>query len=76
MGNAGQAEGATSTARGGYFEELHVALVVALMVICVVLGLVGWELHPNSKAFRAVPQNLRVLVAGSGSDAIETLHGR
>ncbi len=61
-------------AGASYFEELHVALVVALVVICVVLGLVGWELHPNSNGFQAVPQNLRVLVAGSGFDATETLH--
>ena len=61
-------------AGASYFEELHVALVVALVVICVVLGLVGWQLHPNSNGFQPVPQNLRVLVAGSGFDAIETLH--
>ena len=57
-----------------YFEELHVALVVALVVICLALGIVGWQLHPNSNGFQPVPQNLRVLAAGSGFDAIETLH--
>lgn len=48
-------------------------LVVALVVICVVLGLVGWALHPNSKGFQPVPQDLRILVAGSGFNGIETL---
>ena len=64
-----------SVARGtGYFEELHVALVVALVVICIALGIVGWQLHPDSNGFQPVPQNLRVLVAGSGFNAIETIH--
>jgi hypothetical protein len=72
-GHGGQPE-ETVAAGTSYFEELHVALVVALVVICVVLGVVGWGLHPNSNGFQAVPQNLRVLVAGSGFDAIETLH--
>ncbi len=39
---------------GGYLQELHVALVVALVVICVVLGVVGWELHPKSNGFQPV----------------------
>ena len=64
-----------SVARGtGYFEELHVALVVALVVICIGLGIVGWQLHPDSNGFQPVPQNLRVLVAGSGFNGIETIH--
>ncbi|MFZ0248310.1 MAG: hypothetical protein WAL61_00075 [Acidimicrobiales bacterium] len=65
--------GPEPAARGGYFEELHVALVVALVVICVTLGIVGWELHPDSNGFQPVPQGLRILIAGSGFAATQTL---
>ncbi len=60
-------------AEGGYLQELRVGLVVALAVISVVLGIVGWNLHPESNGFQLVPQNLRILVAGSGDDANEYL---
>lgn len=63
----------TPKLRGSYVEELHVALVVALVVICVALGIVGWKLHPDSNGFQPVPQDVRVLVAGSGAGGIETL---
>jgi hypothetical protein len=59
--------------RGGYLEELHIALVVALVVICIVLGIVGWKLHPDSNGFQPVPQDLRILVPGSGFGATQTL---
>jgi hypothetical protein len=62
-----------SEARGSYLEELHVALVVALVVICIVLGIVGWKLHPDSNGFQPVPQDLRILMAGSGFGATETV---
>ena len=65
--------GPTDSHKGGYFEELHVALVVALVVICVALGVVGWKLHPDSNGFDPVPQNVRILVAGSGFGATQTL---
>lgn len=48
-------------------------LVVALVVICVALGIVGWKLHPASNGFQLVPQDVRVLVAGSGTGGIETV---
>jgi hypothetical protein len=60
-------------ARGRYVEELHVSLVVALVVISVALGIAGWALHPESAGFQPVPQDLRILVAGSGFDGAETL---
>jgi hypothetical protein len=62
-----------SEPRGSYLQELHVALVVALVIICVVLGIVGWKLHPASNGFQPVPQDLRILVAGSGFAAAQTL---
>ncbi len=70
---AAEQGGDETAARGGYFQELHVALVVSLVVISIVLGIVGWQLHPSSKGFQTLPQNVRVLVAGSGFGAIETL---
>ena len=75
MATADQPErsGPTESRRGSYFEELHVALIVALVVICVVLGFVGWNLHPDSNGFTPVPQNVRILVAGSGFGATQTL---
>ena len=72
-GHGGQPE-ATAAAGTTYFEELHTTLVIALVVVCIALGLVGWQLHPNSNGFQAVPQDLRVLVAGSGFNAVETIH--
>lgn len=74
QGPSGQPESAGTPAATSYFEQLHVALVVALVVICIALGIVGWQLHPDSNGFQAVPQDLRVLVAASGFDAIETIH--
>ena len=65
--------GPEPAARGGYFEELHVVLVVALVVICVTLGIVGWKLHPDSNGFQPVPQGIRILIAGSGFAATQTL---
>ncbi len=75
QGDAAAEQGGDETAarRGGYFQELHVALIVSLVVISIVLGIVGWQLHPSSKGFQTVPQNVRVLVAGSGYSALETL---
>ena len=75
MTTADQPEGSglTESRKGSYFEELHVALVVALLVICVALGFVGWRLHPDSNGFDPVPQNVRILVAGSGFGATQTL---
>lgn len=72
-GRTGTATGSATSHRGGYLEEIHVALVIALVVICIALGLVGWKLHPHSNGFQPVPQDVRVLVAGSGSGGIETL---
>jgi hypothetical protein len=72
--DAAAEQGGDETARtGGYFQELHVALIVSLVVISIVLGIVGWQLHPSSKGFQTLPHNVRVLVAGSGYSAIETL---
>jgi hypothetical protein len=80
MATADQPDGAgqeasapTASRKGSYFEELHVALVVALVVICVALGFVGWKLHPDSSGFKPVPQDVRILVAGSGYDSLEAL---
>jgi hypothetical protein len=61
------------TERGSYFEELHLFLVIALVVISVALGIVGWQLHPASNGFEPVPQNVGVLVAGSGYGMVQTL---
>lgn len=72
-GAQGSATPVAPKPRGSYVEELHVALVVALVVICVALGIVGWKLHPGSNGFQPVPQDVRVLVAGSGAGGIETL---
>jgi hypothetical protein len=72
-GRTGTATGSATAHSGGYLEELHVALVVALVVICIALGLVGWKLHPHSNGFQPVPQDVRILVAGSGFSGIESL---
>ncbi|HEX4434829.1 MAG TPA: hypothetical protein VH012_08360 [Acidimicrobiales bacterium] len=59
--------------RGSYFEELHLFLVVALIVVSIILGVIGWKLHPDSNGFQTVPQNVGVLVAGSGYGLVQTL---
>ncbi len=65
--------GEAAAHRGSYVGELHVALVVALVVICIALGLAGWKLHPDSNGFQPVPQDLLILVAGSGFAVAQTL---
>ena len=47
-GAATEGSGEAPPRKGSYFEELHVVLVVALVVICLALGIVGWMLHPDS----------------------------
>ncbi len=63
----------SQSGRATYFEELHVALIAALIVICLALGIVGWNLHPDSNGFVPVPQNVGVLVAGSGFGYVQSL---
>jgi hypothetical protein len=60
------ATAATVGHRGSYLEELHVALVVALVVICIALGIVGWKLHPASNGFQLVPQAAGPASVGKG----------
>lgn len=45
-----------------YINRLHVVLVVALLVLTVGLGLIGWSIRPSSGGFSPVPADLQLFV--------------
>ena len=67
------AEGNLAPARPGYRSQIRLPLVLALTVITAAAGLWGWVLHPSSSGFEAVPQDLQILVSGTGFSATETM---
>jgi hypothetical protein len=66
-------EPAKERLRDRYLRQVHVALVTALVIICVALGIVGWQLHPGSSGFVSIPQPLSILVSGSKFVVTETM---
>ena len=59
--------------RSSYLSDLQTVLVIALVVICATCGVLAWHLHPQSNGFRAIPQGLRIVTAGSQYQLTETL---
>jgi hypothetical protein len=58
-----------------YVSRLHVASVVALVVLTVGFGLAGWLIRPASSGFLAVPGNVSLLVGTPGWQSFsETLN--
>lgn len=66
-------EKALKSAQPGYLSDLQTVLVAALVLVCAVCGAVAWHLHPQSNGFRAIPQGLRIVTAGSQYQLIEAL---
>ena len=49
-----------------YVSRLHLASIVALAVLTVGFGLVGWLIRPASNGFPSVPGNVLLLVGTAG----------
>lgn len=73
MVDGGETPERSAEPRVRYRDDVHVTLAVALILICVALGIVGWSLRPQSSGFPPVPSHLAIEVPRSGVTGQEIL---